>query len=398
MKMVSDRFVETLQNVFFVEPIFIKTNEKYDDWKEIKRPVQNREILSHFKGNYYVGFISRQTPVEWLCFDLDTHTEMTRANLIYRKDRIFERFGIPHLISRTTSGGLHLIYFLNRKHDPREIRSVIVQSIRLTKGEIELYPSNNGMRLLGGKKCPLVDSDLKILADTPQKVENYFRSVWEYSERIVLSELANNDSQISRSTPAKFQHEIQELLKTGLTAPSTRNDSLLKLNFYYQTYLNYSPEQSEKAMNDWISTKHNEFSKDWKRNPEQVKKQIHSIASSYDRNKINKVKYFPVELLKESNREKINEIALKIAKNVDLELYKVEAFLYDLFAYCKANQVGGIVEIPKTVFQACKFGSRKRYVLIKKELESIGAISMETDYCAKVNNCRKYRILEEFII
>lgn len=397
MRIISDQFIEIIRDLFFVEPCFIKTNETYKDWTQCNRPVQDREILSHFKGNYYIGFISRQTPVKYLCFDLDTHTERTRKNLIYRKDKLINKYGRPHLLSSTPSDGLHLVYFLDRKYPPMEIRSAIVQNTRLGKGDIELFPGNNGLRLLGGKNCNLLNYELKPIAISPSEIQEHFLMVYKYSDRVSLENLPIEVSEEFKIAPQKFEREVQNLLKDGLTSPSSRNDALLKLCFYLRTYRGYSEEKTANFLVHWISTKNNGMSKDWNNNPKQVINQINKMVKYYNPNRIRDTKYFPVDILEDDNLEMIYEISIRISSNTTTELFKVKAFMEDLFSYCKRNQVNGAVEIPSTVFEKCRYGSRGRYLLYKKELLQMGVISIEKNYSTLTRKCIKYKILEKLI-
>jgi hypothetical protein len=115
-------------------------------------------------------------------------------------------------------------------------------------------------------------------------------------------------------------------------------------------------------MTDWISTKNNNKSKDWRNNPQSVLKEIKNMAERYDSTKVTKVKRFTLEKLSFEIILAIRDIADNIAATTELEASKLEEFMQCLVSYCIENHSDCLVEIPSSVFKACKNGSRARYI------------------------------------
>ena len=83
--------------------------------------------------------------------------------------------------------------------------------------------------------------------------------------------------------------EIDSLLQFGLPGPSTRNESLLSLNWYYHVILRHTPEKVIEDLRSWIDRRHNGFSREYTRNPEIVYAHINRIVENFDWNKVEKV-------------------------------------------------------------------------------------------------------------
>jgi hypothetical protein len=322
MNTISDNYIDFLTDKFFVEPMFIKTSRSDNNWKEVSRNIQPREIRSHFSHSYYVGYISRKTQTSVLVFDLDCHSISTKKTLLNRKNKIISRFGNPDFIYTSPNNGLHLYYFLDREYHPKEIQSIVKGLIRIRPGEIEFFPNGRGMRLFGGENCQLIGNDLK-----PLKLdsEEYIHHVWDSNERLNLDEESKNIAQIQKKYSKQFISECEFYIERGLTAPSLRNDTLLKLNRYFQGFKQLSQQETERRLAEWIALKHNGLSKDFNRNPQSVFKQIHEIVIRYnpDKTGIHKKPSFPIQLITPKDEGIIHPHALSISIDTDIELHQV---------------------------------------------------------------------------
>jgi hypothetical protein len=395
MDVVSDDLIELLNTHFFKEEKFIRTYNSNSDWWEVDRNIQPREIRSHFSGSYYIGFISRNTASSILVFDLDCHSAITEKTLINRKNKIISLFGNPDFIFSTPNGGLHLYYLLNKEYHPKEIQSIVKNIIRIRAGEIEFYPNGHGIRLFGGKNCMLRDNKLKTVNIY---FEDYVLNVWEYNERLDLDSLVTTTSDYKKKYSPSFISECEFLLENGLYRPSSKNESFLDLNRYLQGYQGLNAEETKEKLQWWIKNKNNRLSKDWTKNSSGVYKQIHEVVKRFDSQKIGCLKKpsFPIHLLSPKDKVKIKEIALTISIETDISLNKVECFLQDIISYCKYNQTGGMVEIPKGVFQSCRYGSGTRYFKLKNALLKSNTLTLIKNYSADLHKCNKYKILDEF--
>ena len=68
-----------------------------------------------------------------------------------------------------------------------------------------------------------------------------------------------------------------------------------------------------------------------------------------------------------------------------------------ILSYCKFNETGWIVEIPKGVFQSCRFGSGTRYLKLTRALEESGVLVKDKNYSTETHECNKYRLLDDFL-
>lgn len=352
-----------------------------------------------------------------MVFDIDFHGEKNKKNkdkFRYRRDKVINTFGTPHLIFRTPSSGLHLYYLLNDFYSINEIRLKVSQFVKLSPGLIELFPGKQGLRLFGGKGCALLNSvnfdeitrDPKFILKESINALKLNGALIDSSGSIIherpldLSRIEKkNENGVNRVASPHLRAEIENLLANGLQAPGTRNEALLRLNWYLQTYLNKTSEEAEKIMIEWIRKKNNGLSKDWKKNPKSVIKQIGVIARGYDASKINWTKYFPVESLSKENLETIEIISKRISeKYLEINRFKLEAFLQDLASYCKGKHHNFEVPIPKKVFQKCRYGSENRYVQFLKVLTETRVLTQKVSYSADAHRCRVFKIFSDLVI
>lgn len=378
---------------FFKEQKFIRTCSSNRDWREVSRAIQPREIRSHFSGHYYIGFISRNALTCLLIFDLDCHSDQHKRNLLDRKNKVFSKFGNADFIYTSPNNGLHLYYFLEVPSHPKEIQQVVKNSIKIKSGEIEFFPNGRGIRLFGGKNCRLLDNNLN---PVHLEFEEYVQNVWDLNPRLDLSNLKYDI--IQKKFSNYFISECEQLIKYGLQFPSTRNDELMRLSRYYQGYKRFSQSETERLLCEWISTKNNDLSKDWSRNPQGVYKHVHGIVIRFNPDKLIGLREysFPRQILSYSDSQFLHDKAIIISGVIDKSLNNIEDFLKDLFAYCKYNHVNGEVEIPKGVFQNCKNGSGNRYVAFKRELIKSQLLAPVKNYSTTSHKCIKYKLLFEF--
>jgi hypothetical protein len=394
MNIVSDTFIDLLITQFFREEKFIRTTRINNDWIEVNRQIRIDEIYAHFNGEYYIGFICRNTATGLLVFDLDSHSSKTEQTLVKRVGKVSRSFGNPDFIYSSPNKGLHLYYFLDKYYYPDEIKKAVNLKIKICPGELEIFPNGKGLRLFGGRDCRLLDNNLKPIELC---FEEYIINTWEENEKLNLCSLSRYRTKTKYDQACITRCEI--LLDSGLDRPSTRNSALLDLNRYFQGFLELSPTETEKRLVEWMATKNNGFSKEWNINPKGVIKKINSMVSGYDKNKDKGGGrlYFPIHVLTSSDKKRIREIAIKISKNTDIAQKSYEDFMLDIISYSKYHQTDGIVEIPRNVFQGCKNGSGDRYIKFKQPLKSHKILLQVKNYDATRHKCKVYRLSDNFI-
>ena len=398
MSSVSEKFASFIKDTFFVEPVHILQQINEDKWTYKKRSITYDQIENHFNGDYYIGYVCQHTPVSFLVFDLDRHKGESLTDLINRVDLINDILGRPNIIGASPGNGFHNYYFLNKSYTLAQIKNTIQELVNLKQSKIELFPAGRGLRLFGGKNCPLIsNTTFKTVASTPSEIEEYFSQAWERSEKLRFDEFVNKTIPKIIQGPYKFKIEIKNLLDNGVPEEGTRHRSLLKINWVAQTHWGFTPEKAEEFMIDWISTKSNNKSKDWSNNPQGVLKEIKNMAERYDSTKVTKVKRFALEKLSFEIIIAIRDIADNISDSTELEASKLEEFMQCLFSYCIENHSNCVVEIPSSVFKACKYGSRARYIKYKSELINHGVITLVKNYSTASNKCATYKIRSDLL-
>jgi hypothetical protein len=121
------------------------------------------------------------------------------------------------------------------------------------------------------------------------------------------------------------------------------------------------------------------------------------MAERYDSTKVTKVKRFALEKLSFEIILAIRDIVYKIAGSTELDASKLEEFMQCLVSYCIENHSDCLVEIPSSVFKACKNGSRARYIKYKSELINHGVITLVKNYSTASNKCATYKIRSDLL-
>lgn len=84
-------------------------------WFTMKRPITEKDLEDHLNGNNWVGV--RRSTAPYFIVDIDAHTEDGVGSKYYRIQRITECFSAkPLWVQSSSSGGLHLYYFLDKEY------------------------------------------------------------------------------------------------------------------------------------------------------------------------------------------------------------------------------------------------------------------------------------------
>lgn len=398
---IKENFIDSLLINFFTEERFL-IQEPGCSWKEICGRPSPDQIESHLAGEHYLGFIMRKTLTKFMVFDVDVKSPDQRVTLKSRFDCIIEIFGNPNMISSSPSGGLHIYYMLDDTYHHSAIHHAVTQLLQLERGNIELFPSNNGLRLLGGKDMHLLDDNLEIIADCPADIYQHLSYQLKFGRRhnllSCLPYFPADKKPVKKHKPKlEKRFRFNELVGKGLSSPSSRHEAMLFLSHYLQTFEDFDRSTTITFLENWIRDKNNGFSKDFRRDPEMVKRDIIGVVNSYDRSKAVFPRSFNRAILSNHNIEQIQLLVKAINSRMGIKDTSLYPFLLDLFSYCKSNHQNFAVDIPKIVFQNCEFGSRTRYLKFKHVLKDMGILRTIRNYSTFKNECYRYIIAGEYI-
>jgi len=310
MPQLSERLLKRYKETFiptFSPPFGVQFLSWYGlkRWRRVSRSnLTDAKIRAHLEGRRWIGVCGRAYTRE-IVIDLDCHNGET--DLYDRADRVLGAFPESTLLPFTTpGGGMHVHVLLEQ---PSWTRPAVAYArdrlgasgIRLKPGYAELYPSGSILRAPLGRDSLLLDTYnwTPVQADRIaclQQLDEMLRNgkvdrlsiPQDYRPDIAPQHGGERTVKLTSGSPIPYMGEIDALLNVGLSAPSTRNSALLKLNWYFGAVCGWCAEDREEALIRWIDTRHNGMSKDYARNPEVVHRQIRHIVLHFDERKIRK--------------------------------------------------------------------------------------------------------------
>lgn len=253
-------------------------------WRTRQKPLADPAIKAHLEGKYYVGSLGCWYP-QFCIIDIDdrekSEVEDIRAALGLDDANSM-------LSASQSANSFHILFRPQLNGRPPTINRLHTAMKGFAKeNRIEIYPQRGRViRMPFGPYQPLLDEELSHLTSWNEKLY-WFQKLNEYDlGRIEGTQLFLN---LNHSVEVKVQYERQmfatkwneeaeNLLTYGLQFPSTREHSQFVI-LYHFFRANVFQEIAEKETWKWITKKNNGFSKDFRRNPDEVKKHIQRQAS-----------------------------------------------------------------------------------------------------------------------
>jgi len=185
-----------------------------------------------------------------------------------------------------------------------------------------------------------------------------------------------------------FRKEIVTILKDGIKEYGTRYDTQCKLVYHYWS-LNCTKEQCYESIHKWYLS-HDHQSKDWKKNPDRVLRQLKSAVDSLYRNAERKGRqpYSNRRALRVSDVRNIVQLASG---------YRMQKFLFCLLAYVNTKCLIAEFRLPKKAiikFDACSNTSYQEKISF---CEEIGLITKIKEHSREDHRARTYRLNYEFL-
>jgi hypothetical protein len=295
---VTERILESYKEAFvpdFSPPYGIQQKSRgwitKKDWN-----LTDHMLRMHLEGNYWIG-LSGRFYTRWIVIDIDAHTPKAASNIERLAESVLAAFpNASPLIFSTPGGGFHLWYFTDRTvwRDAAvkfAVGCLATVGIVPQPGVVEVYPTRGLIRAPLGSDCYFINPmtwlpvsfDRYICLDAlhetlihekfdPLEIPNVPRFIRPPSTPITLPLPSDTGS-------SKFNSEVETLISKGLQSEGTRNDSLVKINWYLAYYRGWDSQMREAFLIHWMGEKHNEKSKDYNRDPEYVRKHIRQIVN-----------------------------------------------------------------------------------------------------------------------
>ncbi len=380
---VKNTDVEIFEEYFVKrrQPFLIKSSE---DWYERKGLLTSNHVINHLNEKYWCAAFGNRIMTKKLCFDIDNHNDKT-TEVQESYDYLIDCFGITPLVFQSSeSGGLHLYYDLE-KWFPQDEVNLHIEQIIAKKNNIELRRTKTkSLRLPVGKNSYLLDFNtlLPLSFDKLEQMNEIKLMIENQKIEPLSGEELFQDISIEKGISkvmgnSEFILDMQDLFEHGLYLPSSRNESLLMLNWYFQAIEGKKPHETAPILKRWIAEKHNGMSKDWISSPVGVYKQIDSMVANFDRGKVN---FKP----KQTN---INTADIKYVENLTDDS-KYQKFLLRLIELRRTK--GEIVAIPKTLFDCWNARELKKKAIEDSYLNKMGGYWHGDNIL--LNHCQRYNI------
>jgi hypothetical protein len=186
-----------------------------------------------------------------------------------------------------------------------------------------------------------------------------------------------------------FRKEVKAILKHGITEEGTRYFLQSKLVYHFWS-LNYSKEECYNSIRQWYLS-HDHRSKDWRKDPERVLRQLRSAVNCLYRNAEFKG-YRPGARNRKKLRVKDVESITKMTSD-----YRTQKFIFCLLEYAlNAKDSNGLFRLPKKTvikFDCCSNESYRQKI---EFCESIRLIEKVREFYRQERRARTYRIIFMF--
>lgn len=327
--------------------------------------LNNAQIARHLKGDETYGIRAGafKSLVRWVDFDID------HANFDLHDERLDKiiRFFEPHnewtgdyrfLLQVRESGNFSLLMRccpMNPEQHQRVFNEIMEGiGFAVKPGVLEIYPSvERGRRLpFGDQRVFAVTSDglqgeweifpiedkaaqIRAFRDLePINAESIRRKLQRERELYPVSQSDQFESRVKLVKGSIHERSINDILHNGLTEESTRYEAEKRLIRHFYG-LGHGEDLTYKLIKIWYENKTNGLSKDWKRNPSQVLRQLRNHIRTFYR-WLEKQKANTDEQTEIEDAELTTEDIKRIMEVCDWDLHFAE-WVYDLLVWAKTR-------------------------------------------------------------
>ena len=381
---------------------FWKKSLSGGNWYMEKKPITRKDVENHLNERYWVGVRRKNTP--YFILDIDVHSEEAAATRNSRVEKVISCFDEkPLMIQSSSSGGVHMYYFLDKSYSVEKVQEVVkrvlgTNGVDLAYGKIELYPSyKTPVRLPLGKDSFLLNNNLETLGIEKKEAT---RRILEYRlETKNLFSLDKLDIDTRYIVPRKnstvvldnnllysnnvytYLPDTQSLWENGLTESGTRNKAVMLLvDDCFKAGM--SEDNAYTRIANWLAEKHNGESKEWLKNPEAVLLKLkNTIRLRYEF-----VKRRGICLA----REDVNQLLLLVGDD-----YTQLQYCYSLLLHFKSFNAE-VLNISRKVIQQMEGTSNRTYVRKMEFCIQQQLVEVEKEYSVEMKKARQYRCLYQF--
>jgi hypothetical protein len=390
-------------------------------WIKGKKPefLTKYYIIRHLQKEIIVGRTSPDL-INYFCIDLDNKNHL--LSLRERYDTINRIFGCPLVIRSSSSGGLHLYYFIKTKKgiDKKYLAALLRQifncaGVELTRGSYEIFPGIiHQLRLPLGVGSTLLDSNTLEPLDWDlhnqiEYISQYRKTNKIYVNKILYklkpntvntkSALDNKEKlptsgKLSYDTPDSYPLFIQRILETPLQY-GTRHETMMKLVCHFMNRGDTDLYIENRILNYLQKPGHK--SKDLEKNPELVKRDLKGLINNY-RKKFNPNAYRPeIVYFNDNDISFILEVTnpLKMNDRYGNDAFYMQQFLFQLFGLYK-RAGAKTLRLSTRMLEKFDYSSQKRLKPQLEFFESKGIITLVANHSRQTHLCRRYRLNYSF--
>lgn len=360
---------------------FVQRNPKYavkmpgKTWRTKQKPLANKPIAAHLKGQYSVATVSPWYPV-FAAIDVDD----VPKHKVYG---ICETVGLNKsnsLICESESPNSYHIYLKPTYNDrPPTIRLLNnVFKYWAAKRGVEVYPkATKCFRLPFGPSDRPILEDGQVVSMSLQEKMYWFNKLDEYdlaecpADRQTILNFEIEPLPICTTT---FKRGL-DYIEYGLETNGTRHEAQFCV-LYSMWRQNYDVQDAINACFQWIKTKNNGFSRDIKRNPNQVLREIirqaNRIWSDYDLSRT-----YPDSVHNRNYGYLTKPDLLDIIRICEGNLPRIK-FLGELIRYINPRQARGTVSVHTD--RLINWSGHRTYLKYLQEFTQKGIIERSDKY------------------
>ena len=365
----------------------------------------DKTVKDHLDGIYYIGACCRVS-TKHVTIDIDNHNDEPQEDVWARAEAVMSVVTdtTPFVFS-TPTHGIHLVYLL---HEPvpqaqavGHFRQLLSHGdIKLKQGYVEVLPAGRTIvRAPLGEECLLLDpSNLDPVAPEQRVCVQILNEILrdEKFDRYILPADSQARS-VQKKSPLRtypngndrnaYRQEIDDLIQNGLPHPSSRNDALLKLSWYYREVMGFDIPTTEQTLCQWIEQKNNGKSKDFEKDPESVRRHIEALVDHTQTSKPNLLNFEQSPLQKSRLEEAQSRVAKLTASDGERKLLS-DMICYAMVRGITENGKWPCVEIPCQTLKAW----HRDYNILVPRLVRRGYIRPGKNHCTLVARCKQYKI------
>jgi len=416
---ISDESLRSFKSFYLpsYQPPYYKKNPG-PGWHKVEgRYVSEAHLRGHVAGKFSLGYPCKSF-TKWAAVDIDRHNGESDAEIFGAGETVLQAFpeATPVILQSSESRGLHIFFYLPEASWSESAARFCKDRLKECGLErLEVFPMGTknfripfgkGSLLLDRDFCPRFPSNVAGFQAFLRQIENGEIEPLEIPAEYRATSIPTQSTYPPRKgrriilsgSTSPFMRDIDLLLREGLQKPEAllslkpgdagkRNSQTMKLNWFCFVIRRYTPEQTLKFLNKWITEKNNGLSADFNRDPAKVYAHHERIVKGFDWEKVGKGKGQKARTITRSQYRAIEQ------RLASLGLRKPEKALYGALLkhcakWCDLSQEWTEVEIPREYLR----GAVKNYYRHLPRLKEAGLVAEIRRENRAENRCKTYRV------